>query len=137
MTHSDLFEIVHIDDNRGDLALTQAAIEDCCPDVHYRGISNPDEGMAYLAQCAGHGLPPPSLVLLDLNMPRVHGQEIIRFIKDLEGLRHLPVVVLTTSTRSSEIQECRRLGADDVLVKPADYESLVELVRVVLHQFVP
>lgn len=121
-------EVLHIDDNRGDLDLTRAAFQDCCPELRYRGIEDPREAMAYLAERAASGAPPPSLVVLDLNMPRVHGQEVLAFIRRHAALRHLPVVVLTTSTRPGEVDECRRLGASAIFTKPASFDGLVEIV---------
>lgn len=125
----DVVEVLHIDDNRGDLELTRSAFKDCCPDVHYRGLADPLEGLNYLGQCGVRGAPPPSLVVLDLNMPRVRGVDVLAFIRNHAVLSDLPVVVLTTSTRTSEIEECRRMGATAVLTKPSSYDELVDLVR--------
>ena len=134
MIDHDLVEVLHIDDNQGDLELTRAAFTDCCPGVHYRGVSDPVEGLIYLAECARKGVPPPALVVLDLNMPRVRGVEVLAFIRRHPTLDRLPVVVLTTSTRTVEVDECHRMGAVAVLTKPSTYEDLVEIVRrVVCH----
>ena len=125
---NDVVEVLHVDDNRGDLDLTEAAFHDCCPAIRYRGIEDPREAMAYLAEHAASGAPPPSLVVLDLNMPRVRGQEVLEFIRRHAALRSLPVVVLTTSTRPSEMEECRRLGAAAIYTKPPSFDGLVDLV---------
>ena len=125
----DMVQVLHIDDNRGDLELTRAAFKDCCPEVLYRGLADPLEGLKYLGECATCGAPSPSLVVLDLNMPRIRGIDVLAFIRRHAVLNGLPVVVLTTSTRTSEVEECRRLGATAVLTKPASYDELVDLVR--------
>ncbi len=130
----DVVEVLQIDDNRGDLELTRAAFMDCCPDVHYRGIADPREALTYLATCAANGNPLPTLVVLDLNMPRIHGVEVMHFIRRQPALAGLRVVVLTTSTRSQEVEECRRMGAVAVLTKPASYEELVDLAREVIRR---
>lgn len=133
LIHNDVIEVLHIDDNRGDLDLTRAAFHDCSPEVRYRGFEDPREAMAYLTEHAAIGTPPPSLVVLDLNMPRVRGQEVLAFIRRHAALRHLPVVILTTSARLSELDECRRLGAVEVFTKPPTYDGLLDLVMAMLR----
>ena len=129
MIDHDVVEVLHIDDNHGDLELTRAAFMDCCPAIQYRGLADPCEALIYLAECARKGAPPPALVVLDLNMPRVRGIEVLAFIRRHPALDRLPVAVLTTSTRSVEVEECRRMGAVAVLTKPSSYDDLVVMVR--------
>ena len=69
------------------------------------------------------------LVVLDLNMPRARGQEVLAFMAGNPVLRHMPVVVLTTSTRPGEIAECLRLGAVAVVTKPDSYDELIAQVE--------
>lgn len=71
----------------------------------------------------------PALVLLDLNIPRVTGREVLRRIRSSAALRHLPVVVLTTSSDPDEVRECYELGANSFVTKPNTYEGLVEALR--------
>lgn len=124
-----MIEILHIDDNHGDLDLTRNAFADCCPKISYRGMADPRQAMDYLASSARTGTPPPSLVVLDLNMPRARGQEVLAFMAGNPVLRHMPVVVLTTSTRPGEIAECLRLGAVAVVTKPDSYDELIAQVE--------
>lgn len=69
----------------------------------------------------------PALVVLDLNMPRLAGLEVLRAIKTHHGLRHLPVVVLTTSSAPEDVAACYELGGASFITKPVSYDALIEL----------
>lgn len=73
--------------------------------------------------------PLPDLILLDLNLPNVSGRELLERIRKSPQLRHIPVVVLTTSQAPHEILECYRLGANCFLTKPAGFADFVEMVQ--------
>lgn len=75
------------------------------------------------------GEPLPALILLDLNMPRMDGRETLEQIKADPALRHIPVVVLTTSRAEEDVMRSYRLGANSYIVKPVTFESLVEVVQ--------
>lgn len=78
--------------------------------------------------------PPPLLILLDLNLPKVSGIEVLRRIKADEQTRHIPVVVLTVSKDDKSILECARLGAEQYIVKPVEFEKLSQVSpRLDLH----
>lgn len=72
---------------------------------------------------------PPSLVLLDLKLPRVDGHEVLRRIKSDDRLRSLPVVVLSSSDHERDLHECYRLGANSYIQKPVDHEKFQHIVR--------
>lgn len=91
--------VFHIEDNRGDLDLFRSAFEDCCPCVHYLGETDPVAAMTNLEQRASERLPLSAIILLDLNMPKARGQDVLAFLRLDPDLRHLPVVVVTTSVR--------------------------------------
>lgn len=73
--------------------------------------------------------PPPDLILLDLRLPKVDGLEVLRQIKQDEFLRGIPVVVLSTSSAPSDIDQAYALHANSYLVKPLDFASFVQLLR--------
>ena len=73
--------------------------------------------------------PLPALVLLDLNMPRLDGREVLAELRADPGLRGMPVVVLTTSEHEQDVRNCYRAGANAYLVKPTDFDALVEQFR--------
>ena len=128
-TRIALVEVLHIDDNVGDLVLARLAFQECCPGVTCRDMADPRAAMAYLAGCAEAGSPPPSIVVLDLNMPGVSGQEVLAFIKGKDALRDIPVVILSSSSLVKEAAECLRLGAVEVVTKPLSFEALVDVAR--------
>ncbi len=70
----------------------------------------------------------PDLILLDLNMPKKDGREALEEIKANPGLRHIPVVILTTSENKEDIQRCYDLGANSFIVKPSDFKSIVDII---------
>jgi two-component system, response regulator len=68
----------------------------------------------------------PKVILLDLNLPRTNGLEVLRRIKADQRTQNIPVVVLTVSSRDRDIAECRRLGAETYIVKPVDFQNFSE-----------
>jgi CheY-like chemotaxis protein len=103
-------------------------------------VEDGEELMDYLLQrgrfdgkaCA----PPPRLILLDLNMPKMDGREALREIKADPWLRHIPVVVFTTSNDTDDILSSYRLGASSFIVKPASYERLVAILASLMDYWV-
>jgi CheY-like chemotaxis protein len=124
--------ILMVDDDPDDFFLVRHALGDKKNDIDLRLLEDGEELMDYLLQrgqfedraCA----PPPCLVLLDLNMPRMDGREALREIKAAPSLRHIPVVVFTTSNDTDDIMSSYQLGASSFIVKPASYERLVAVL---------
>jgi two-component system response regulator len=75
--------------------------------------------------------PRPGLILLDLNLPKVDGHEVLRRIKTDDALRTIPVVMLTTSARDDEVLECYKAGANSYMSKPVRFEDFMERVRTI------
>lgn len=73
--------------------------------------------------------PFPSLILLDLNLPRKNGIEVLQEIKTNRLTQHLPVIILSTSSNRHEIRKCYDLGANSYLIKPIDFDEFVDMVR--------
>jgi CheY-like chemotaxis protein len=97
-------------------------------------LSDGEETLAYLqrrgAYADAENSPRPTLILLDLRMPKVDGFEVLQWIKDSEDLKCIPVVILTTSEAEQDMVRAYNLHANSYLVKPDDYDGLNEL----LHQ---
>jgi CheY-like chemotaxis protein len=91
------------------------------------------DGVELLAYLTRHDADPslglPDLVLLDLNMPRMDGREALRSIREHERLRHLPVIILTTSTAELDIRVSYQLGANSYVTKPRRFDELIAVLR--------
>ena len=124
--------ILMVDDDPDDFFLVQHALGDKKNGFDLRLLEDGEELMDYLLQrgrfeetaCASK----PCLILLDLNMPRMDGREALREMKADPSLRHIPVVVFTTSNDTDDIMAAYQLGASSFIVKPASYERLVAVL---------
>jgi CheY-like chemotaxis protein len=94
-------------------------------------VADGEEALEYLRDTGRHagraGGPKPGIVVLDLNMPGMDGNEVLRVIKADPGLRRIPVVILTTSTSQTDIASSYDAGANSYIVKPTAFSSLVHL----------
>ena len=135
--YAHVIDVLHIDDNLGDLDLFRSAFEDASPLVHYVGEIDPIAAMTHLGLRAADRLPLPRLIVVDINMPRARGQDVLAFLRLHPTLRHIPAVVLTTSTRAREVQECKDLGAREVFLKPNTYDTMVAVGRAILSHATP
>src|SRR5262245_38597451 len=118
--------ILLVDDNPIDLDLTRRAFDRCKLNNRFQVARDAEEVMV-LMQGWESGESAPDLVLLDLNLPKVSGLEILRRLKDHRQFKAIPVIMLTSSTEDSDIRAAYHLGANSYLVKPADFGGLLEL----------
>jgi CheY-like chemotaxis protein len=102
----------------------------------FETISNGGEALDRLSLAGSRDEDLPQLLLLDLNLPQVHGEEILAFIKQHPVLRAIPAVVLTTSDAPRDRERCRSIGCAEYLVKPVNYDGYVDLARH-LESYVP
>jgi CheY-like chemotaxis protein len=125
--------ILMAEDDADDRLLAKDALAECelASDLHF--VENGEELLDYLFQRGRYATlapaPRPGLILLDLNMPRKDGREVLREIKMDPSLRCIPVVVLTTSRADTDIQRIYELGANSFITKPARFEALVEVMK--------
>ncbi|HEY3397536.1 MAG TPA: response regulator [Armatimonadota bacterium] len=131
-TVSRPLDILLVEDNRADIRLAEKAIR--ASGINYRLIVVRDgaEALQYLREPESGTdlLHRPDLVLLDLNMPRRDGREVLSEIKSDDRLRSIPVVILTTSEAESDIQMAYRLHANSYVVKPMDVTQFMQVVGV-------
>jgi CheY-like chemotaxis protein len=117
--------ILVVDDDPGDRILIQEALEASPIRNEVRLATNGEEALAYfqrLGPFADPGSSPrPALVLLDLNMPRVGGKDVLAFVKSEPRFKSIPVVAFTTSALEQDIVDCYRLGANSYVQKPTDF----------------
>lgn len=119
-----------IDDNTGEIEFAGIAFEETAQTVELEGFSNADEALERLrALGADPTARLPQLILLDLNMPRVHGTQILAYLQGAPRWREVPVVVLTTSDSDKEREQCLVLGATEFQVKPPRMDAYLALFR--------
>jgi CheY-like chemotaxis protein len=125
--------ILMAEDDADDRLLLKDALSESQSEADLRFVENGEELMDYLARRGKYqqtdAAPRPRLIILDLNMPRKDGREALREIKANPELRLIPVVVLTTSGADTDIDQIYELGANSFIVKPVQFEQLVNLMR--------
>ena len=125
-------EILMVDDSMGDVRLAQEALKEARVRNRLSVVHDGEQAMAFLRREDGYGdAPRPDLVLLDLNMPRMDGREVLAQIKGDPDLRSIPVVVLTTSEAEVDIVKAYDLHANAYITKPVDLEAFLDAVKVV------
>ncbi|MFN8012298.1 MAG: response regulator [Holophagaceae bacterium] len=130
MSPSNPIEILVVDDNPGDVRLIEEAMKDSQVPSRLHTAKDGEEAIAFLRREWPYASAPrPHIVLLDLNMPRVGGLEVLRTIKRAPELRMIPTVILTSSMADKDIQGCYAEHANAYLVKPTDLDSFSGLLR--------
>lgn len=128
-------KILHVEDNPDDVMLMNLAFNRAGIAARLHVVSDGDEAITALEQSALMG-GPPVCVLLDVKLPRVSGLEVLAWIREQPRLRRLPVILLTSSSQTADINRAYDLGANSFLVKPPDLDSLTQLVKTVAHYWV-
>ena len=124
--------ILLVDDNRADVRLTQEALREGRLTAELHVARDGEEALRFLRrEEAFAGRPRPDLILLDLNMPRMDGREVLTELKDDPELRRIPVVVLTTSTARADIESSYDLHANCYVAKPLDFDQFARAVRAI------
>lgn len=127
--------ILMADDDSDDRLLAKDALAESRLEGEVRFVENGEELLDYLHRRGKFAdaaqSPQPSLILLDLNMPRKDGREALREIKATPELRKIPVVVLTTSRADTDIAQIYDLGANSFIAKPVSFDSLVNVMKIV------
>lgn len=130
-------EVLLVEDDPGDVVLTKEAFDDNKVSNKLSVVSDGEEAMRFLRREADYAdAPRPDLVLLDLNLPRKDGRQVLEEIKADETLRAIPVVVLTTSEAEEDILRSYRLHANAYVTKPVDFDQFIKVVRQIDDFFV-
>jgi CheY-like chemotaxis protein len=126
----DLVDVLLVEDDPGDVLMTREAFE------HYRirnnlyVVGDGEQAMNFLRRTGDYAdVPRPGLVLLDLNLPRRNGLEVLAEMKADSDLLNIPVVVLTTSQADEDILRSYSLHANAYISKPVDFERFIEVIR--------
>jgi CheY-like chemotaxis protein len=130
-------EVLLVEDDPGDVLLTREAFADNKVKNNFNVVSDGEQAIEYLLRRGEYaGARRPDLVLLDLNLPRKDGREVLREIKDDPELRAIPVVVLTTSKAEEDILHSYDLHANAYVTKPVDFDRFISIVRQIDDFFV-
>jgi chemotaxis family two-component system response regulator Rcp1 len=131
-TNSRPVEILLVEDNPGDARLTLEALREGKIRNHLHHAKDGVEALAYLRREGEYaGAPMPDIILLDLNLPRKDGREVLAELKEDPSLRRIPVVVLTTSEAEQDILRTYELHANCYITKPVDLEKFITIVRAI------
>jgi len=126
--------ILMADDDADDRLLAKDALAECSLNGELHFVEDGEELFDYLERRGKYAelanSPRPSLILLDLNMPRKDGREALREIKSNPEFRKIPVIVLTTSNADTDIAQIYDLGANSFISKPVTFDSLVKMMRI-------
>jgi two-component system, chemotaxis family, response regulator Rcp1 len=125
--------VLLVEDSPGDVRLTQEAFRDANPSIRLHVATDGVEAMAFLRPEGSYAdSPRPDLILLDLNLPRMDGREVLAHIKEDASLKMIPTVILTTSDSEVDIVKSYQLAANCYLTKPVQlpaFESLVKSIN--------
>lgn len=122
----DPIHILLIEDSEGDIILTQKALQSGKLHIKLDIVRDGEQAIEYLQ---AHQETPPDLVLLDLNLPRVSGHEVLKFIKTTNIHKSIPVIVLTTSESEKDITKTYNNYANGYIVKPINVQQFFEVVN--------
>lgn len=130
MSEKCKFVVLLVEDEPADVHLTRLAFKEGRLLVDVHDVPDGVEALAFLHREGKYqDAPRPDLILLDLNMPRMDGKAFLKRFKALEGLRRIPVVILTTSEAESDIVESYDLGAAGFIVKPVDIDQFIASIQ--------
>lgn len=122
--------ILLVEDSDPDAELTRTALERARVINELHRVGDGEQAMAFLRQEAGYETAPrPDLILLDLNMPRMDGREVIHALKSDEDLRRIPIVVLTTSSLERDVVESYDKSVAGYITKPVRFDDFVTAIR--------
>lgn len=120
--------ILLIEDDLDDIELLQEALHACNVSFMMTTIHDGEEAIDYLHNSKEY----PDLIILDFNLPKVHGRKIILKIKSTAGFQNVPLLILTTSSAKEDIDYAYANGADSYLVKPSDIEKMNQMVETIV-----
>ena len=130
MTSGRVLSVLLVDDDEGDLLMIREALDSGAREHEIHVVHDGHEALEFLQRQGRFAdAPRPDLVLLDLNMPRMDGRQVLAVVKTDEDLRRIPVVVLTTSRAPADINSSYRLHANAYVTKPMSLDDLTAVVK--------
>ena len=130
-------DVLLVEDDPGDVLMTREAFEHHRISNQLHVVNDGEEALQFLRQTGEYaGAPRPGLILLDLNLPRRDGLEVLAELKEDPGLRVIPVVILTTSQADEDILRSYALHANAYVSKPVDFERFMDVIRQIDNFFI-
>lgn len=124
--------ILLVDDNKANNLLMQGAFEAASVDSRISMVEDGAAALAFIKRLEPYqNVFQPDIILLDLNLPKIDGREVLAELKNSEKFHHIPVIMLSTSSEQIDIKACYRLGANCYLTKAATYPELICLVEAI------
>lgn len=124
--------ILLVEDNPGDIRLTQEALKESNMDIHLDVVSDGEQAIDFLMKKGKYvDAIRPHIILLDLNLPKKNGIEILKEVKVHESLKKIPIIVLTTSDADHDISKAYSLNANCYILKPVDFDDFAKVIRLV------
>jgi CheY-like chemotaxis protein len=120
--------ILYIDDDPDDLMIFGESINSLYPDVRILKAQSGEEGINILSMLEEENLPYPSLVMLDLNMPKMNGRQTLEHIRSRQGWEDIPVVIFTTCSSASDIEFCKNYNTE-CITKPMSYKYMSQTIQ--------
>jgi CheY-like chemotaxis protein len=123
-------EVLLVEDSYGDVRLTKEAFQDANRAIHLNVASDGVEAMSFLKREGIYSnAPRPDVILLDLNLPKMDGREVLALIKHDDALKAIPTIILTTSDAEADIEKSYQLQANSYLTKPVEFEEFEKVVK--------
>jgi len=123
--------ILYIDDDVEDREIFRDALACINPDFVLNTANDGLEGLKVLEELTLR----PDLIFLDINMPRMNGRQFLIRLREIVGLRTIPVIIYSTTSRKGEIDSFKKLGARDFIIKPSDFQKLQVMLSDILIQY--
>jgi len=125
-----LADILLVEDNEGDILLTKEAFQDARFRNNLHVARDGDEALDYLFKRNGfEDAIEPDIILLDLNLPKTDGKDVLATIKKTDELKHIPVIILTSSDADRDVMESYELNANCYVVKPVNAQKFVDVIQ--------
>jgi two-component system, chemotaxis family, response regulator Rcp1 len=130
--------ILVVEDNPADIYLIKRAVAECAPRIHLSVIPNGRDALAFLRQEGAFALEPaPVLILLDLNLPKLDGHDVLTGLRHLPAYQATPVVIFSAARQEHEEQPCLQLGATAYVQKPAEIEKFFAAIADIMGEWLP
>ena len=131
-------DILLVEDNPADIYLVQKAVAELGTELRLWLVTNGRDALTFLRQEGPYQqAPAPALIILDINLPHMHGTQTLAELRQFPAYQATPVVMFTSARRDLEEQHCRHLGANDYVEKPSDLSDFFAAVHGIVRQWLP